>query len=340
MKSGYSSVGPITADWDQQQLEEYIAGHEIWDTKPRLEWLVGGLINRNWIADEGGKKYVARVFFDANVQGISEQSVLACSRAASEIGVSPQLRYSEPHLTLVDFIEGRHLTERELTDETIISGCMKLVRKLHAGTHAIRAPINYHGRFIVIRSLIKWSMENGNPHADAVSKMLPFVDKFEHRLRPFRPCFTHNDLAHVNVMMEPSGKLWLIDWDFGGIGHPLSDISDLLSYGPPTEELERFALRAYLDEDTPEDEFEATLQDYRISLLATYCFQYTWAAAVDHAVHKSPDTIRESMEAILPDQEASYQGFMKMAKERFDDTWRRFSKYLDNEQAAGQRMTG
>ncbi len=328
MQMGMSTVGAITPDWNQEQLEDYICRHSIWISRPKLEWLVGGLINRNWVVHEDKNKYVARVFFDANVQGISEQSVLACTRAASEIGVSPGLRYSEPHLTIVDFIEGRHLTEQELTDETIISGCMKLLRRLHAGTHAIRAPINYHGRFIVMRSLVKWSMENDNPHADAVRKMLPFIEKFENSMRPFRPCFTHNDLAHVNVMIEPSGKLWLIDWDFGGIGNPLSDISDLLSYGPPTDELERFALREYLDDDVSAEEFEATLRDYRISLLATYCFQYVWAAAVDHSVHKSQDSIRESMEAILPDQEASYQGFMKMAKERFDKTWQRFSDHI------------
>lgn len=328
MKSGASITGAITSRWGREQIEDYISNHRIWDSPPKLEWLVGGLINRNWVVHEGNKKYVARVFFDANVQGISEQSVLACSRAGSEIGVSPRLRYSEPHLTIVDFIEGRHLTEQELTDETIISGCMKLLRKLHAGTHAIRTPINHHGRFIYLRSLIKWSIENENPHADAVKKMLPFVEKFEHRMRPFRPCFTHNDLAHVNIMIEPSGKLWLIDWDFGAIGHPLSDISDLLSYGPPTDELERFAFREYLDDDVSADEFEATLRDYHISLLSTYCFQYVWAAAVDHSVQKSQAEIRESMESILPGQEASYRGFMNMAKERFDNAWQRVSEHI------------
>ena len=260
MQMGMSTVGAITPDWNQEQLEDYICRHSIWISRPKLEWLVGGLINRNWVVHEDKNKYVARVFFDANVQGISEQSVLACTRAASEIGVSPGLRYSEPHLTIVDFIEGRHLTEQELTDETIISGCMKLLRRLHAGTHAIRAPINYHGRFIVMRSLVKWSMENDNPHADAVRKMLPFIEKFENSMRPFRPCFTHNDLAHVNVMIEPSGKLWLIDWDFGGIGNPLSDISDLLSYGPPTDELERFALREDLDGDVSAEDVWKTAE--------------------------------------------------------------------------------
>lgn len=323
-------VETIGRDWSRERLENYIAMLPIWNsgTKPALNWLVGGLINRNWVVQDGNRKYVARIFFDAGVQGISEQSVLASTRAAAEIGVTPQLRYSEPHLTVVDFIDGRHLTEEELLDEALIAKCMERVRALHLGTKAARMPINFHGRPMVIRSLVKWNAENSSPHADAVSEMLPLVERLAERQRPYRPCLTHNDLAHVNVMLDKTGRIWLIDWDFGAIGHPLSDVSDLLSYGPPNDEIERHALRAYLGPGVTGAEFDLAMQEYRISLLLTYAFQFAWSAAVDHSTHKSAEDIRESMQSILPNQEASYRGFMKMAKERLDETLRRFSPLL------------
>ena len=313
----------IKRDWDQDRLEEYIKQLSLWETTPSLEWLVGGLINRNWVVHDGGKKYVARVFFDAESMNVSEQSVLACSRAASDLGVTPKLRYAEPHLTVVDFIDGRILTEKELTDEKIVEQCMKKLQTLHAGTRQIRSPINYHWRFLNNRNLVRWSIENSSPHADQVKTMLPYLDQLEPHMRPFLPCLTHNDLAHVNVMLENTGGMWLIDWDFGAVGHPLTDISDFLSYGPPTEDIERHALRCYLPANTSESEFEQTYKEYLVSLLMSYCFQYTWAAVVDHSVQKSAEDIKESMEMILPDQEASYQGFMAMAKQRFDETWKR-----------------
>jgi len=325
-----SDVETIGRDWSREQLETYIASLAIWTSgaKPKLEWLIGGLINRNWIVHDGSRRFVARVFFDAGVQGISEQSVLACTRAAADIGVSPQLRYSEPHLTVVDFIDGRHLTEQELLDPGLMAKCMERIRTLHNGTKAARTPINYHGRPMVIRSLVRWSVENNSPHAKAVSEVLPLVDKLETKIRPFVPCLTHNDLAHVNVMLDKTDRIWLIDWDFGAMGHPMTNISDLLSYGPPNDEIETHAVRAYLGPGVSAGEFDQAMQDYRIALLLTYAFQFAWAAAVDHSTHKSAEDIRESMQSILPDQEASYRGFMTMAKERLDATLHRFGDML------------
>ena len=319
----------IQRDWSKRRLEDHISGLPIWQTRPRLEVLVGGLVNQNWVVTDGDRKYVARVFFDAEEMGVSEQSVLATTRAASEIGGSPKLKYFEPHLTVVDFIEGRNLTEEELTDETIVAGCMERLRTLHAGTHAIRSPINYCWRFLSNRNLVRWSIDNKSPHAEEVAKMLPFLDGLEKHMRPFIPCLAHNDLAHVNVMIENSGKLWLIDWDFGAIGHPLTDLSDLLAYAPTYEELDRYALKCYLPDDVGEEEFERRLHEYWVSLLMSYCFQYSWAAVVDFCVHISPEEIEQSMEANFSADEASYKGFMKMAKDRFDTTWKRYGHLFD-----------
>lgn len=325
-----SDVERISRDWSREQLEDYIATLPIWrsSSRPKLEWLVGGLINRSWVVHDVDAKYVARVFFDAGVQGINEQSVLASTRAAAELGVTPKLKYSEPHLTVVSFIEGRTLTEQELTDRALVAQCMQKLRTLHGGTNAIRSPINYHGRPLVIRNLVRWNLEHNSPHAGAVSQILPLVEKLEKKVRPFKPCLTHNDLAHVNVMLDQGAEMWLIDWDFGAIGHPMSDISDFLSYGPPHDEIERHAVLSYLGPTVTAVEYELTMQDYRISLLLTYCFQYAWAAAVDHSTHKSAEDIRESMQTILPDQEASYRGFMTMARERLDASLERFKNFL------------
>jgi thiamine kinase-like enzyme len=319
----------IQKSWPTERMEAHIGSLPIWKTaSPRLEVLVGGLVNRNWIVYDGEKKYVARVFFNADNMGVSEQSVLASSRAASELGVTPRMLYFEPHLTVVDFIEGRNFTEKELTDETLVKKSMLRLRELHAGTYAVRSPINYHWRYLFNRNLIRWSMENKSPHADEVKKMLPVLDSLEGKFRPFIPCLAHNDLAHVNVMLENNGTVWLIDWDFGAIGHPLTDLSDLVSYAPTYEELDRYALKCYLPEATAPDEFERTLKEYRVSLLLTYMFQYVWAAVADFSVHIAAEDIKHSMETYFSAQEASYRGFMKMAFDRFNVTMQRYGERL------------
>ena len=319
----------IQKSWPNERVEDHIAALPIWKTTPpKLEVLVGGLVNRNWVVTDGDKKYVARVFFNAENMGVSEQSVLASSRAASEIGVTPRMIYFEPHLTVVDFIHGRNFTEKELTDETLVRKSMIRLRELHAGTYAVRSPINYHWRFLFNRNLIRWSVENKSPHADAVRKMIPVMESLEGKHRPFIPCLTHNDLAHVNVMLENNGTVWLIDWDFGAMGHPLTDLTDLVSYAPTYEELDRYALKCYLPEGTKPAEFERTLREYWVSLLMSYCFQYVWAAVADFSTHIAAENIQQSMATYFSAEEASYRGFMKMAKDRFDLTWKRYAERI------------
>jgi thiamine kinase len=63
-------------------------------------------------------------------------------------------------------------------------------------------------------------------------------------MRDSRLCLCHNDVHHLNVVDD--GRLWLIDWEYAGIGDPYFDLASVCSYHGFGEELRVALLRAYL----------------------------------------------------------------------------------------------
>lgn len=75
---------------------------------------------------------------------------------------------------------------------------------LHATIHHINAFVNFWVNFVSIRHEIKKSpAQHSTCSNPAFSTTSPFV-------------FTHHDLAPRNIILDPTGQLWLVDWDEAG----------------------------------------------------------------------------------------------------------------------------
>src|SRR5439155_8955478 len=85
--------------------------------------LVGGLTNRNYRIDAGGESYVLRVAGkETALLGIDRACEVACSRAAAELGVGPEVvAYLPGHHPMVQrFVPGRVLTAEELQQPAVL----------------------------------------------------------------------------------------------------------------------------------------------------------------------------------------------------------------------------
>jgi thiamine kinase-like enzyme len=58
----------------------------------------------------------------------------------------------------------------------------------------------------------------------------------------------HNDLLSENFMLEPAGKMWVIDWEYGGQTDPYFDLGDFVMEHPFTREEERLIIETYCGE--------------------------------------------------------------------------------------------
>ena len=182
--------------------------------------------------------YLAKLYYD-----FSDQDAIAAMELAGSVGVrAPRGRRSVvvDRLTwcIMDRIEGQTLEElwpsigwlqaiclafqlrgfvqklRSLTSPTAGSLATGLCRSFwledrfrlppRTTKDSINAFINFWMEFISLRREINKS--------EAEHRQLP-----KQHLSPIHTLvFTHHDLAARNIILHPSGKLWVIDWDYAG----------------------------------------------------------------------------------------------------------------------------
>jgi thiamine kinase-like enzyme len=77
--------------------------------------------------------------------------------------------------------------------------------------------------------------------------MLEQGARMEAAMKRAAPAFTacHNDLLSENFILTPEGKMWIIDWEYGGMTDPYFDLGDFCVETPLTGDEERAILERY-----------------------------------------------------------------------------------------------
>ena len=55
----------------------------------------------------------------------------------------------------------------------------------------------------------------------------------------------HNDLLSENFIIDADGKMWVIDWEYGGMTDPFFDLGDFVMEHPFSREEERLVAATY-----------------------------------------------------------------------------------------------
>ncbi|MBE0527813.1 MAG: phosphotransferase, partial [Thermoleophilia bacterium] len=58
----------------------------------------------------------------------------------------------------------------------------------------------------------------------------------------------HNDLLSENFIIDADGKMWIIDWEYGGMTDPYFDLGDFVMEHPFSREEEELVIAAYCGE--------------------------------------------------------------------------------------------
>ena len=82
---------------------------------------------------------------------------------------------------------------------------------------------------------------------DDMDWMLALSDDIEQAMKRNAPANVacHCDLLSENFMLEESGRMWVIDWEYGGQTDPYFDLGDFCVEHPLSEEEERFIITRY-----------------------------------------------------------------------------------------------
>jgi thiamine kinase-like enzyme len=218
-------------------LLDRLAALPCWQGKVSLKPLKGGLTNLSFVVEDRGEKFVVRCGGDIPVHHVFRDRERAASRAAYAAGLSPEVVYVEPGVTVLRFIEGRTFTEADMREN--LARLVPLLKTCHAevGRH-LQGPANMFWVFHVIRDYVRT--------ANADSKYLALADELERRQVPMPIVFGHHDLLPGNFM-DDGRRLWLIDWEYGAFGTAMFDLANLSSNGEYDAAQDEALLTAYFD---------------------------------------------------------------------------------------------
>ena len=205
-----------------------------------IEPLGGGITNRNFKVGAGGQEFVLRIGgTDTELLGIDRAAEHAASRIAAELGVGPEVvALIEPEGYLVTrFVDG----EVGKVDVERVGAALRL---LHGGP----ALPGRFDSFRVVETYRITAREHGVAVPSAYDAAKELADRIERRRSgaPLRPC--HNDLLNANFI-DDGVRLWLVDWEYAGMGDPFFDLGNFAVNHELAEEGENALLAAYGSDD-------------------------------------------------------------------------------------------
>jgi thiamine kinase-like enzyme len=221
---------------DAGQLAE-----RIWPGKhATIEPLGGGITNRNFKVQVGGREFVLRVGGkDTELLGIDRAAEHVASRVAAELGLAPEVvAFVEPEGYLVTrYVDGE-------VGKVDVGWVGEALRRLHDGP----ALPGRFDSFRVIEEYRATAHKHGVFVPDAYGRSKGIADEIERRRfgAPIRPC--HNDLLNANFIGDGL-RTWLVDWEYAGMGDPFFDLGNFAVNHELDESGERALLAAYGSND-------------------------------------------------------------------------------------------
>lgn len=188
--------------------------------------LPGGLSNSSYRVVTDDLECVVRITGkNGEVLGIDRVREAACLKRAQAAGISPEVLaffLPEGHSVTRYVAAGQALTSDQFESPDMIPRIAQRLRDIHA-----LDPVE--GNFDACADIRHWmeiADDRGTPRPDRLDPLLERVHRIQQSLeteRSVEPVVCHNDPYFRNFIDD--GSLWVIDWEFAGMGDPLYDLA-------------------------------------------------------------------------------------------------------------------
>lgn len=241
--------------------------------------LVGvvSLNNKNYKVHAHGTAYLWRVGTEsAHFLGVQRKEEQAAARAAAAAGIGPALLFADPVGGMLQpFLNARHWTQEEAQKPENIVRIAQTLRRLHTITE-VDAPCSVYERIErLLASAAKLGLEPP-PELASLRKWLSAI-QVQRSDQPLGLC--HGDFWLNNFLVDEE-QLWLIDWEFSGLGDGLYDLATIAMGASYSPEQQQALLDAYGTGETQE-----TLEQMK---MVVRFFEGAWAL-VQHGLRGSQD---------------------------------------------------
>jgi thiamine kinase-like enzyme len=262
---------PGAADRPQRMLRHRLRKQQIGRGAVAIERVSGGISNHNFVVRAGGVSYFARMCQPRSFLGIDRRNEVVCHELASGLGIAPELVHHEEGLIVTRFIDGKTLAPADLRDTNVMQRLAALLGRLHGAWDGLTGEILYFCPFQTVRTYARTAVRLKASIPGDLGGLLDDTRQLSRRIEPFRPVLCHNDLLPANLI-DDSARLWLVDWEYAGAGHPLFDLANASANSGLTDDQDHALLKAYRGYFDPRD-----LDELRIFKAASLLREALWA---------------------------------------------------------------
>ncbi|PYF78321.1 phosphotransferase family enzyme [Marinomonas alcarazii] len=223
-----------------------------------------GFSNEAYLIDWGESIHlVLRVpFIDSDIFYINRASEMAALKSAAALGLSPAVIWNDQKGAFAcQFVVQPSLDWSVVHKDKDVSRIAKSLASSHQGL-----PITNHqyAVFEVIEHYLSGIHSYAKKDAVLLKEYEYLKSVFSQLAQPnqlFNSVLCHNDLNPKNVLMD-NEQLWIIDWEYCGVGDPLFDLA-VVAKSHNLDERQTMLLMAEYDVSLPLSESLAAMSEYK-----------------------------------------------------------------------------
>jgi thiamine kinase-like enzyme len=218
----------------------------LWPGVPATVEPIGtpGITTRNFRVTFPDDVFVLRLGRrDPELLGIDRRAEYAASVAAAELGVGPEVvAFLEPEGCLVTrWIDGTPIEADEARERDTIATVARLLRRIHG---RIEVPTRFDP-FRAVEAYHATAVGRGVAVPAAYARAKAVADMIERLIPPHPDVLCHNDLRADSVLVDANGRVWIIDWEYAGMGDRFFDLGTYSVNHGLDEEEDAVLLAAY-----------------------------------------------------------------------------------------------
>lgn len=225
---------------------------DFWPGPITIDPLPGGITNHNYRIRSDGRTYVARLSVERPLLGIDRRNEVLCQRAGHEFGVAPEVVHHEEGVLVSAYLDARTLDAQGVRDPTFFPRLARVLRALHDCWDRLSGELLYFSAFQTVRTYARNAKGLNAELPRDLDALLEDARVLAGRMAPFTPVLCHNDLLAANIL-DDGKNVWLVDWEYAGVGHPLFDLAGVSGNCSFSEEAEKAFLEAYRGRLDPGD---------------------------------------------------------------------------------------
>jgi len=209
----------------------------------RATQIKGGLTNESWRVDSPDTSVVVRVStVDERVLQLDRANEALVLKLVEQAGIGAEILLCAPErrLLVTRSLPAKTLAMSHLDEPSVVQQVAELLRNLHG----LKVPAAIHSVHLLSVLEGYWlSLDVRNINSDMAHRDQARAYAIESSLSSER-CLCHHDVHHLNLMSD-GRRLWLLDWEYAGIGDPLFDLASVCCYHEYDKRLREQLLQAY-----------------------------------------------------------------------------------------------